>query len=313
MVCMAIWALIRVVSLGYLLGLVTLTLAALCWHWLRPRLAPAVRADTGFTIITTAFVLNAATALYIYVGVVNAQITMTTNYFHRLMYGGWGLAISITGGTLLAGSLYLMWRNWRRGLVPRGAGVRHAGHEHHGLPLLENNGIPTICLVGVWRPELWINPEYWRQLTPAQRELALAHEGGHRRRRDNLRRLILQFVGGLYAVLPWLRGWAEEYAVDSEYAVDDACRRRLDPEQYVALVARATEYTLSWREAAVASHLSHSAQALRLKVLATPVARTPRGLALAASFGVALVSIAPATLLLLNPISRCLCACYLGY
>jgi len=310
---MAIWALIRVVSLGYLLGLVTLTLAALGWRWLRPRVAPAIRADAGFTILTSAFVLNAAIALYIYVGVVNVQIAMTTDYFHRLMYGGWGLAISLTGGTLLAGSLYLMWRNWRRGLVPRGTSIRHSDAEHQGLPLRENHGLPTVCLVGVWRPELWVNPGYWSELTAEQRELALAHEGIHRRRHDNLRRLILLFIGGLYAVLPWLRGWAEEYAVDSEYAVDDACRRRLDPEQYVALVARATEYTLCWREPVVASHLSHSAQALRLKVLATPAARTPRGLALAASFGVALVSIAPAALLLINPVSRCLCACYLGY
>jgi hypothetical protein len=311
---MAIWALIRVVSLGYLLGLVTLTLAALGWRWLRPRLAPAVRADAGFTIITTAFVLNAAIALYIYVGVVNAQITMTTSYFHRLMYGGWGLAISLTGGTLLAASLYLMWRNWRRGLVPRGTAARQTGAEHHGLPLRENGALPTVCLVGVWRPELWVNPDYWAQLTPAQRELALAHEGLHRRRQDNLRRLILRFIGGLYAVLPWLRGWAEDYAVDCEYAVDDACRRRLDSAQYVALVARATEYTLSWREPVVASHLSHSAQALRLQALTAPAGRqTPRTLALAAGLGVAVFSIAPAALLLINPVSRCLCACYLGY
>lgn len=314
MSCMAIWALIRVVSLGYLLGLVTLTLAALGWRWLRPRLAPAVRADAGFTIITTAFALNAAIALYIYVGVVNAQIEMTTTYFHRLMYGGWGLAISLTGGTLLAASLYLMWRNWRRGLVPRATGARHTGDEHRGLPLRENQALPTVCLVGVWRPELWVNPDYWAQLTPAQRELALAHEGVHRRRHDNLRRLMLSFISGLYAVLPWLRDWAGDYAVDAEYAVDDACRRRLDSALYVELVARGTEFTLSWREPAVASHLSHSAQARRLEFLLKPAARQARRFpALAASFSVALLSIAPAALMLLNPVSRCLCACYLGY
>jgi len=311
---MAIWALIRVISLGYLLGLITLTLASLGWRWLRPRMAPALRADAGFTILTCAFVLNTALAVYIYIGVVNAQIAMTTIYFHRLMSGGWGLAILLTGGTLLAVSLYLMWRNWRHGLVPRGAGSRRRSQVYHGLPVRENSALPTISLVGVWRPELWVNPAYWGQLSAAQRELALQHEGVHRRRHDNLRRLILRFITGLYAVLPWLRGWADDYAIDAEYAVDDACRRRLDREQYITLVARATEYTLSWEAPVVASQLSYSAQAQRLEVLLRPSEqRTPRGLALAASFGVALVSIAPAALLLLNPISRCLCACYLGY
>lgn len=312
---MAIWALIRVVSLGYLLGLAALSLATICWRLMRRRLAPATRADAGFTVLTSAFVLNTALALYIYFGVVNSQIAMTTSYFHRLMSGGWGLAITITGGTLLLVSLILMWRNWRHGLVPRGHGIRHAGDESHGLPIRENEALPTISLVGVWRPELWINPGYWAQLSAAQRDLALYHEGIHRRRHDNLRRLIMRFITGLYAVLPWMRGWPEDYAVDCEYAVDDACRRRLDQQQYVSLVARATEFTMHWEAPVVASQFSYSAQAERLEALLNPATRrAPRGAALAASFGVAVASIAPpALLLLMSPVSRCLCACYLGY
>jgi hypothetical protein len=311
---MAIWALIRVVSLGYLLGLVTLSLATFLWHYLRPRLAPADRADAGFTVLTSAFVLNSAFALLIYLGVINARILMTTNYFHHLMYGGWGLAIVLTGGLLLAASLLLMWRNWKRGVVPRCAGTMHAAKSTQDLPVRENPALPTVSLVGVWQPELWVNPDYWSSLSAGERELALQHEAVHRRRRDNLRRLVLRFITGLYAVLPWLKRWASDYEIDSEYAVDDACSRQLDADAYRALVTRATEYTLNWRAPAVASHLSYSEQADRLKVLATPPARqTQRIGTVLISHCIALLSILPVAALLLNPVSRCLCACYLGY
>lgn len=311
---MEIWALIRVVSLGYLLGLVTLSLATLGWRFLRPRLAPSARADAGFTIITTAFVLNTLIALYIYYGVVSAQIEMTTFYFHPLMHGGWGLAISITGGTLLATSLYLMWRNWRRGLVPRQPGRRVPQSGQCKLSIHENESLPTVSLVGVWRPELWVNPDYWNGLADEQREQAIYHENIHRRRYDNLRRLVLRYIGGLYSVLPWMRNWDEQYAADCEYAVDDACRRGLDEDQYIALVARATEYTLTWQAPVIASHLSYDAQAKRLAALTQPPARRwARTGAILAGQAVALASILPATAMLLNPISRCLCACYLGY
>ena len=103
------------VSLGYILGLVSLSLATLLWYLLRPRLAPAQRAALGWLILAGTFVLNSVLALVIFLGVVNERILMTTPYFHHLMYGGWGMAITAVGGALLLVSLALTWNGWRRG------------------------------------------------------------------------------------------------------------------------------------------------------------------------------------------------------
>jgi beta-lactamase regulating signal transducer with metallopeptidase domain len=310
---MALWALVRVVSMGYLLGLATLSLAALLWHLLRPRLAPHVRADASMWILAGAFALNSALAVVIYLGVINDKILMTTNYFHQLMFGGWGLMIVITGGLTFIASLILAWLNWRKGRVPAASGNGEGDLHHKAQKLRPNSLIPTISLVGAWRPEVWVNPAYWAGLSDEQRELALAHEYMHKSRRDNPRRLAVMYIAGLYAVLPWVRSWVKDFELDTELAVDDACRQRYPGGQYAALIAHATEYVLRWDQPVVASHLSSSEHAVRLRTLSHPRREQPPLLARIAGLAVAAFSILPAAALLFHPVSRCLCACYLGY
>ena len=267
----------------------------------------------GFGIITGTFLLTAALAVLIWLGVVGGRIRMTTNYFHALMYGPWGLSITVAGGALLLLSLVLAWLSWRRGFPPRAAGTASDHSPAGGVRVHESDSVPTLSLVGAWRAELWVNPGFWRSLSPRQQALALHHERVHLRRRDNLRRLALMFIGGLYAVLPWARRWASSYELDCELAVDDRCRTELPEQEYVGLVARATEHALGWQPAMLASHLAADDIRRRLEHLRLPRRRGSVPAAAVLGYLAVLVSVAPAAALLLNPVSRCLCACYLGY
>ena len=307
------WALVKLLSLGYLLGLVSMSLAALFWHLLRPRIAVGLRADAGFGVISGTLLLNTALAVLIWLGVVGGRIRMTTNYFHALMCGPWGLSITVAGGVLLLISLALAWLNWRRGFPPQVSGPSTDQPPAGGVQVHESESVPTLSLVGAWRAELWVNPGFWRSLSLRQQALALHHERIHLERRDNLRRLALMFIGGLYNVLPWARRWAAGYELDCELAVDDRCRTELPEQDYVGLVARATEHALGWRPAMLASHLAADDIRQRLAQLKLP--RRSGSVLAAAALGylAVLISVTPAAALLLNPVSRCLYACYLGY
>ena len=308
---MEMWALIRAVSLGYLLGLVSLSLAVLLWRAVERFITPAHRATLRFTVLTGTFILNSLLAVVIYLGVVNSRILMTTSYFHRLMYGGWGLTIVATGMLLLGASLVLAWLRWQQGKVPRPAGT--GGYLVHGTHRLRlTDRLPTIAIVGAWAPELWVNRGYWDQLDGEERGMAVGHEATHLRRRDNLARLLVSYITGLYAVLPWLHRWNSAYELDCELAVDEGCHRRYGP-AYLRLVARAAERAFNWRADAVASHLTSSDHAARLRALAQPQPGVARPLGWTIAAVVTLLSIAPAAGLLLFPLSRCFCACYLGY
>ena len=77
--------------------------------------------------------------------------------------------------------------------------------------------------------------------------MALHHESVHLARRDTLRLLWLQFIAGLFAILPWVRSWTAQIEADGEMAVDDRCRMELSEADYSGLVAHATEQSLVWR------------------------------------------------------------------
>lgn len=307
------WALVKLLSLGYLMGLVSMSLATLLWHLLRPRIVVGLRADVGFGIISGTFLLNTSLAILIWLGVVGGRIRMTTNYFHALMYGPYGLSITLAGAALLLVSLALAWLSWRRGFPPRTAETPADQPRAGSVQIHESDSVPTLSLVGAWRAELWVNPGFWQSLSPRQRALALHHERIHLKRRDNPRRLVLLFIGGLYAVLPWARRWATSYELDCELAVDDRCRAELPEREYVGLVARATEHALGWRPALLASHLAADDVRRRLAYLTLPRRSGSVPAAAALGYLAVLVSVTPAAALLLNPVSRCLCACYLGY
>lgn len=325
-------ALIKALSLGYLLTLLGMLLATGLWRVLRPRINPALRADAGFLLLVGAWLLNTLLAAGIWWGVVSHRILMTTNYFHHLMYGGWANAITGTGLMVLGASLMLLALGWQRGIVPqRLKGTAPLGASPRGLTIRPASGISTAALVGVLRPEIWVSELYWQSLSPADRELALAHEEQHLRRRDNLRKLLLGAIGGLFAILPGGRAWAARYEADSELAVDDACRRNFDEGAYRGLIADALRHALSTQResgatpaagaallrselaAAPAEKATESGLLERLRLLAAPRLTGKAGAALALACGLAALSCLPSLALLCHPVPRCLLACYLGY
>jgi len=251
-------AVFKTLSLGYLLSLPALSLAALGWRLLRPRLAPQTRAGACFSALCTAFSVQLLAAGAIWYGVITGRILMTTGYFHHLMYGGWGRAITGTGLTVLGVSLLIAAWSWRRAQPPRRIatgdvpdgwdvdGTWSAEAQAHGLRLYPASGVATAALSGVLHPALLVNPAYWATLSPEQRALALAHEQQHLLRRDNLRKLALEGIALLYGAVPWVRRWAQDYELDSELAVDDACRRTLNEASYRTLVAEAAAFALGY-------------------------------------------------------------------
>jgi hypothetical protein len=316
---MAIAALVKAISLGYLLGAASLSLAALWWWVLRPRLPGPARAQAGFLLLTGALGINTTITVLICLAVINGAMPMTTNFFHHLMYGGWSAGIAMSGVLLLGLSMIISWMQWRRGRLPRresSADAVPAG-ELPGLPrgvrARFTHATQSLCLAGAWRPELWINPALWRELAGPERRLAVAHELRHLARRDNLKRLMLEALAALYFALPWARHWAAQYELDSELAVDHACRK-LDETTYRGLILRLTQRQFTpVRLHTAAAHLSAQSHTERLRVLAAPPAQPQALFPLAVVLLGMVFSQALALALLSHSVSRCFITCYLGY
>ncbi|HES58593.1 MAG TPA: hypothetical protein ENO21_04085 [Firmicutes bacterium] len=303
-------AAIKAVSLAYLLGLITLSLAVLYWRATEGLVTPRHRASVSFWLVVAVSLLTLGCTGYILWGVVSFRIQMITDYFHTLMHGGWAAAIVAGGFAVLLLSLILAFIGWRRSRVPP-AGELLSRAE--GLAVKSSESADTASLVGVFHPEIWVNPDYWAGLDEERRAAVIAHERVHLRRRDNLKKLVVQFVATLYYAVPWLRTLPGKFEYYTELAVDDACQRELGKPRYLALIGEAASFILRRHQRAVASNLSASEMVMRLNALeAEPVRRSRAFFASLAVLGT-VISVLPALALTLHPLSRCLLACYLGY
>ena len=175
------WTLVKAVSLAYLLGGLGLSLASVAWWALRGRLAPARRADAGFTALAAASLGSLWLCTVIAVGVITRSIRMSTPYFHRLMSGSPALLITLLGWTVLLLSLVLVVRSALQARL--GARPAHSDLAD-GVVLRRSAAVATASLLGVRKPELWVNPAYWDGLTAgraaaraAPRAAALAAPG----------------------------------------------------------------------------------------------------------------------------------------
>jgi hypothetical protein len=303
-------AAIKAVSLAYLLGLITLSLAALYWRATELLVVPRHRASVSFWLLLAVSVLTLGCTGYILWAVVSFRIQMITGYFHRLMEGGWAAAIVGGGLAVLLLSLALAFVSWRRSRVPPAG---ESLGQVQGLEIRASESADTASLVGVIHPEIWVNPEYWSGIDAESRDAVLAHELVHLRRRDNLRKLVVQFIATLYYAVPWIRSWPARFEQYTEFAVDDACRRELGKPRYLELISNAAQFILRRYQGAVASNLSASEMVMRLNALESAPVSRGRGMFIGLGLLGTAVSMLPAVALTLHPLSRCLLACYLGY
>jgi WD40 repeat protein/beta-lactamase regulating signal transducer with metallopeptidase domain len=90
-----------------------------------------------------------------------------------------------------------------------------------GVTLRESAGIDAPLTLGLWRPTILL-PATWRKWTAEQRELILAHELAHIRRRDFAAGLIAELAICLYWFHPLVRWLAARLRLEQEYAADAA-------------------------------------------------------------------------------------------
>ncbi len=93
--------------------------------------------------------------------------------------------------------------------------------EGTGLPTFRiRDPFPVVSLVGTWRPRLYVASQVVDALTPAELRAAAAHEAGHSRALDNLKRLLLRVAPDVLSFLPAARRLEREWARASELAAD---------------------------------------------------------------------------------------------
>lgn len=142
----------------------------------------------------------------------------------------------------------------RRGLKLRRGSADLVGAWFAGATRLEmpaggidvyavDDRVPTVSLVGVRRPRLFVARQVLDALSPGELALAVAHEIGHRDARDNLKRHVLcwtpDFLGLLPAGRRLERCWAAAAEQDADAAATgNAPTRRVELASALVKVSR---------------------------------------------------------------------------
>ena len=127
-------------------------------------------------------------------------------------------------------------RSWRQDAVE----ISIDGFE---LPVYRiRHPFPVLALIGIWSPKIFIAEQVLASLTPQELQAALAHERGHLRSHDNLKRAILRICRDLLIVpigTDLDRAWNEnvETAAD-EFAARSSSKRALDLASALVKLAR---------------------------------------------------------------------------
>ncbi|WP_422012874.1 M56 family metallopeptidase [Roseateles sp.] len=138
------------------------------------------------------------------------------------------IATWAAGALLLALALFVQQRRFGRLLRPA------PGWTHWQLP-----AGASACVVGIWPPRLALPADFSARFNAEERQLIVAHEGVHLRRRDNLWNLL----AGLCCCLQWfnpLCWWAwRRMRADQELACDAAVLIERHPGADLACYAQA--------------------------------------------------------------------------
>jgi hypothetical protein len=107
------------------------------------------------------------------------------------------------------------WHGYRLGKMMRRSAIE-LGHDTY-----EVSGLPGISLAGILRPQVIVGSEARAALTPAELDVAIAHELAHRRSHDNLKRFVLFSVPDVFAWFRTARQLEERWQAETECLADD--------------------------------------------------------------------------------------------
>ncbi len=135
---------------------------------------------------------------------------------------GWTIrALASLGALLVSGSVahvvlqqwrtHRLWQTWRRTAEP----VRLGNVSISSWRI--DSGVPIVAVIGIIRPRLVIDASVLANCDEAELAAIVAHECGHLRRRDNLRRMLFAAMPA-----PWMPAHLHErWREATEQAADD--------------------------------------------------------------------------------------------
>jgi len=131
-----------------------------------------------------------------------------------------GIAVSICRGIATHRATRNLTSNWLR----QGKPIRIPGIEIKSYQI--QHAFPLIGIVGFVRPRLFIASQVLELLTPEEIAAAVAHENGHLKARDNLKRGLLQACRDALLIIPSGRLLDRSWSDASEEAADENAARR---------------------------------------------------------------------------------------
>jgi hypothetical protein len=131
-----------------------------------------------------------------------------------------GLVVSLVRGIATHRATAKLTSDWLRYGTPiQIAGINIDAYQiHHPFPL--------IGIVGFLRPQLFIASQVLEILTPEEISAAIAHENGHLRARDNLKRGLMQACRDVLLIIPSGRLLDKSWSDASEEAADENAARQ---------------------------------------------------------------------------------------
>ena len=137
-----------------------------------------------------------------------------------------GFVLGVLAATGLCLTIRAAWRAAQSGLSGHRFAVvlRRAAHPAGG-EVLELGGLPGVSLAGIWRPRIVVGSSARVALTPAELDLAIAHEVAHRRSRDNLKRFLMYAAPDVFGWTAVAQQLEDRWQVEAECEADgDAVR-----------------------------------------------------------------------------------------
>ncbi|HEY6972448.1 MAG TPA: M56 family metallopeptidase, partial [Candidatus Angelobacter sp.] len=183
----------------------------------------------------------------------DAAAGVTQNRFAPLLFALW-----LAGAILMFARLWVRLRNERRHTIPQEVGTASPKFFAHGVPVEFTDAGRAPAVDGVLHPHISLPLGIDQLLSEDELNAVLVHEVTHARRRDNLIRLIYEFVLCVlwFHPLVWLTG--SRLALYRELSCDEPVIRSAHGKDLLSALAKlANPEHVFLLQASASSFLSH--------------------------------------------------------